>query len=117
MATSEFGSGFSHYGTVLVDELSDGARGYATGPERQLLSALLFDGIQNFMNFATAGSESTRTRYREAYHWITSKEHEYIFSFENCCEALGLSAQEVRLGLLNVLTQQDFHWKKARKKF
>ncbi len=97
MVYSEAGSGAF---TAVATELLSGEGGFATGAERELLSALLFDGVQSYLNYFNSGYAK---RYREAFLWVTSSaDTEYIFSFESCCEGLGIDPQGLRLGLINV---------------
>lgn len=95
---SELGTG----GTLFIEDMALGERGYAVGPERELLSALLFDGIQSYLNYAGAEDSEAKSKYREAYAWIHRRGDEYIFSFENVCEGLGIDADYLRYGLANV---------------
>jgi hypothetical protein len=75
--------------------------GYAEGPERSLLSALLFDGIQSYFSYALNDSPAMKDKYKEAFNWVQSNDQEYVFSFCNVCEAVGVNPQSLRLGLLN----------------
>lgn len=88
--------------TTFVAEVIDAERGYARGPERELLSALIFDGIQSYLNYGNARGSEARARYREAYAWIHKTNDSYVFSFESVCEALGIDANYLRVGLANV---------------
>ncbi len=104
--------------TTLVNELLNNEGGYATGPERALLAALLFDGVQSYMNYALCLYEdSDGTRYREAYNWVHARGTEYIFAFESVCEALGIDPEYLRIGLANACNSQTFEWKRARRNF
>ena len=112
------GSDFNHIvhhigATFFVDELTDSGKGYADGPERGLLSALLFDGIQGYISWCLASKGKERSRFSEAYNWVTNSNDEYVFSFENVCEALGVNPEYLRLGLLNacnsLLTEVGSH--------
>lgn len=103
--------------TMVVDEISDTGRGYASGPERALMSALLFDGVQSYMSYVCARSEGLRAKYREAYNWVTGKENEYIFSFENVCGGLGLDPDYLRVGLVNACNSSSDSWKRSRRNF
>jgi len=89
------------FSTVLVDELIESEKGYAVGPERALLSALLFDGVQAFVAYALAKSENERSAFVEAYRWVMDRSVEYAFSFNNVCEALGIHPDYLRYGLVN----------------
>ena len=102
--------------TFLAD-LLDSQGGFARGPERALMSALLFDGVQSFMNFVCAESDSQRQRYKEAYNWVTRDGDDYVFSFGNVCHALGLDPEFFRTGLLKAHRSDEFEWKKARRNF
>jgi hypothetical protein len=119
MAYSEHGGGVSSHGrsTLLVDEIVNSDRGYARGPERALLSALLFDGVQSFMSFVAAGQPDKGGRYKEAFGWVTRRGGDYVFSFDAVCEALGVDPEFLRLGLLNACNCADHEWKKARRNF
>jgi hypothetical protein len=88
--------------TTFVEEVTEFERGYARGPERELLSALLFDGIQSYLNYANSRGSESRSRFREAYAWIHKKNDNYVFSFESVCEALGIDPDYLRVGLANV---------------
>ncbi|MEZ4753193.1 MAG: hypothetical protein R3A13_02655 [Bdellovibrionota bacterium] len=103
--------------TTFVDELIDSEKGYAKGPERALLSALLFDGIQAYMMYLMSPDEFTQSKYKEAYHWVNTKGDEYIFSFENSCEALGINPEYLRFGLINACNSTEESWKRGRRNF
>ena len=95
---SGFIGGFSG---IAVEELFDSSSGYATGPERALLSALLFDGIQAFISYALAKTPKQRVEFSEAHRWVMDRGTEYEFSFTNVCEALGINPDYLRYGLAN----------------
>lgn len=109
------GIDFGRDGTCVVADLLEGGQGYASGPERGLMSALLFDGIQAYMSYACASDPATQERYREAHAWVTRREKEYVFSFDSVCESLGLDADYVRLGLINAANSRTEQWRRARR--
>lgn len=88
--------------SAFVEEIASGDEGYAMGPERDLLSALLFDGVQSYLNYANSSASEARSRYREACAWIYKKGDEYIFSFDSVCEGLGIDPDYLRSGLASV---------------
>jgi hypothetical protein len=102
-AEYDFTSGISdgRFSTAVFDELLEGAAGYAQGPERALLSALLFDGLQSFIAYALAVTAKERNKHAEAFNWVMKTSQDYTFSFENVCEALGIQPDWLRVGLLN----------------
>ncbi|MCB0319379.1 MAG: hypothetical protein KDD60_00555 [Bdellovibrionales bacterium] len=101
----------------VLSEIIDSERGYARGPERVLLSAILFDGIQAYMTYAMAESEEQKKRYHEAYRWVHRESEDYVFSFENVCEGLGIDPDYLRFGLANVIHSDDGEWKRSRRNF
>jgi len=95
--------------TVIAEQVMDNSRGYARGPERELMSALLFDGVQAYMS----AKNSHEDRYKEAVSWVHAKCKEYIFSFENVCEGLGVDPEYLRFGLLNAAKSSE--WVRGRR--
>lgn len=104
-------------GSCFSDEIDQAGRGYASGPERQLMSALLFDAVQNYLNFAFCDKSKPSSRFREAVEWVNRKGNDYVFSFENVCEALGLDAQFLRCGLASACVANSGDIKRTRKNF
>ncbi len=89
-------------GTTVAVYVEDSEGGYATGAERALLSALLFDGLQSYVRYLSAETLSERSDYSEAYRWVhKADEEDYVFSFESVCDALGINPEYLRLGLAN----------------
>ena len=103
--------------TIIADDISTGEKGFARGPVRALMAALLFDGVQAYLSYVIVdGGIKFNSRYREAYNWVHSQGNEYIFSFESVCEGLGIDPNFLRLGLANVLSSSE-QWKRARRNF
>ncbi|NDC38489.1 MAG: hypothetical protein EBZ48_10610 [Proteobacteria bacterium] len=116
MSYSELGGPSA--GTIMVDELVESSEeGFAKGPERTLLAAVLFDGLQAYMSYVCAKGREARKRYREAFNWVNSKDDQYIFSFENVCEGLGINPQFLRVGLSNACASQVVDRKRSRRHF
>lgn len=111
------GSATSNISPMVVDEIVESGRGYATGPERALLGALLFDGVQAFVAYALAKTPGEKARYAEAFNWVMDTKAEEPFSFNGACEALGISAEYMRLGLANATTSLLTEVSKARRNF
>lgn len=104
-------------GTSIVEAIVDNSLGYATGPERALMSALLFDGVQSYMNHICSTESADRSKNREAYLWVHNRDNDYVFSFENVCEALGIDPEYLRLGIANACNSLSFEWKRSRRNF
>ncbi len=69
-------------------------------PEKMLLFAILEDAVHCYRKYSEAKDRAGKERYREAQQWIMRGENDWIFSFDNVCELLGLDPQYVRQGLL-----------------
>lgn len=103
-------------GTYIVDEILDRQLGYAEGPLRGLMAAILFDGIQAYMNYSYEVRNGRDGRkFREAHAWVHNGKNGYVFSFDNVCEGLGIEPEWLRLGLANAVQSEDFEFRKSRR--
>jgi hypothetical protein len=69
-------------------------------PEKRLMLAILEDGIQCYRDNLNASRGKKKRDFDEAAAWIVDTEGDWVFSFENVCDALGLSPEYLRQGLL-----------------
>jgi hypothetical protein len=76
--------------------------------EQRLMLAVLEDAIEYFQEYVLATDKKGKQLFQEAEEWILEKNNEWIFSFENICEVLGLNPNYIRQGLLR--------WKEAKRK-
>jgi hypothetical protein len=67
--------------------------------ERLLMLAVLEDAIDCFQKHAHSRDPRGRQMYEEAREWVTSPDRTWLFSFENVCDTLEISAEYVRRGL------------------
>ncbi len=69
--------------------------------DQELMLAVLEDAITCFqVHFAARDKQKTR-QFREAEKWILLQEKsDWLFSFDNVCETLGLNPGYIREGLL-----------------
>jgi len=75
-------------------------------PKKKLVFAVLQDAIACFQSFVCATDKRRKKQFLKAEEWFNEEESEWIFSFENICETLGLDPQYLRQGLLS--------WKRKR---
>jgi len=68
-------------------------------PEKALIAAILEDAIHEYHKYRDARDSAGKERFREAEEWITHEGNEWIFSFDNVCEFLGLDPEYLRRGL------------------
>jgi hypothetical protein len=83
-------------------------------PEQELMFAVLKDAICCFQKYASARDKMRTRLYLEARKWLTEEDNDWPFSFANICEAIGLSPQYVRAGLLGRQEAKLANLSKAR---
>ena len=66
---------------------------------QRLLLAVLQEAIGTFQRYATARDRPGRTAFRQAAVWFASDESGRVFSYLSICDALGIDATYVRVGL------------------
>ena len=69
-------------------------------PEKRLMLAILEDGINCFQENLLAQNVGKSRLFQDAEEWIIQSDGNWVFSFENVCEALGINPAYVRQGLL-----------------
>ena len=69
-------------------------------PEKRLMLAILEDAINCFQDNLPAQNLRGRRLFEEAEEWIVEVDGDWVFSFENICEALGFNPAYLREGLL-----------------
>jgi hypothetical protein len=83
-------------------------------PEQELMFAVLKDAICCFQKYASARDKMRTRLYLEARKWLMQEDNDWPFSFANICEAIGLSPQYVRAGLLGRQEAKLANLSKAR---
>jgi len=61
-------------------------------PEKRLLLAVLQNGLKNYRTLVFKGGRS----FAEIEGWFFGTDTDYVFSFANICDGLGLSASRLR---------------------
>ena len=69
-------------------------------PEKRLMLAILEDGINCFQENLRAQDVRRSRLFQDAEAWIVELDGDWVFSFENVCEALDINPAYVRQGLL-----------------
>lgn len=70
-------------------------------PERRLMVAILEDAVSCLSTDLRGCNFRQRKQYEEAKEWVTTdEESEWIFSFRNICEVLGMDPDYLRRGLI-----------------
>jgi hypothetical protein len=68
-------------------------------PERDLMLAILEEALNDYQRCFRARDHKGRKRFADARAWIMNTDSEWIFSFINCCEVLGIEPDYLRQGL------------------
>ena len=75
-------------------------------PEHELMVAVLEGALADYQRCCSARDKKGMKQFASAKAWILESDSEWIFSFINCCEVLGIEPGYLRQGLLR--------WKRAK---
>lgn len=67
--------------------------------EKLLMFAVLEDGVESYMKYLNSPTRKGQNRFREAEEWIEREDKQWLFSFDNVCEALDIAPEYMRRGL------------------
>jgi hypothetical protein len=68
-------------------------------PECQLLWAVLENGVEEYLKYATATSRRGKRLFREAEAWLMQDDPTWLCSFVSICHILGMDPDYLRTGL------------------
>ena len=68
--------------------------------EKELMLAILESAIEDLQKYASAKDRKGRLLYQEAEEWVLERDRDWFLSFDNICETLSLSPDQVRRALL-----------------
>jgi hypothetical protein len=108
--------------TSMVEQYLDTfRRSVHLEPEKSLLAAILEDAVQEYRKYSRAHDANGKKRFREAEEWIMRGGNDWIFSFDNVCDLLGLDPEYVRRGLCETLAtpaeeEKSVHRDRMRKR-
>src|SRR5947207_13111835 len=69
-------------------------------PEKRLMLALLEDAINCYQDNLISRSGKKKRLFEDTEQWVLRTDGDWIFSFDNVCDALGLNPEYVRQDLL-----------------
>lgn len=116
LAAEERASSLFQVDTLLPEQyLATFRRKFHLVPERQLMLAILEDAVDCFQKYACVRDRKRRGLFQDAEKWLFNEEAgDWIFSFENICEVLGLSPRYVRRELLRLKLSSLARFRKKR---
>lgn len=87
--------------TVAPAQFFDGLRRQAAvEPERELVLAILDDAVMCFQKYLKSTGEKERRILADTEEWFCTDDREWVFSFLNVCDILGMAPGYLRKGLL-----------------
>ncbi len=86
--------------TLLSAEYFERLRKKALDPEKKLMLAIIEEAIASYQRYLGAENRKGKALFADAEKWIWNEDGNWVFSFENICEALGLTPTYIRCGLL-----------------
>lgn len=96
----------------------------ARGGTRQLMAAILSDGVEAYVRKVgdiKNCSLETELASCEIRDWVEIKDLSYVFSFDNVCDSLGINPDYLRHGIkkyinkFNSSEQKTIVWRKIRR--
>ena len=100
-ADEAVGSLFQPDSLLLEQYLDTTRRKIVLQPEKRLMLAILKDAVSTFQADLFAANAKSSLRFEQAKDWISETDGDWVFSFHNICEHLGLNPAYVRSGLLH----------------
>ena len=104
--------------TTLEQYLDTYRRSELLLPDKALLMAILRDAIECYRKHLSARNRGGKRMLYEAEQWIMNDEDDWVFSFGNVCDLLGLDPRYIRRLLLDEKRRQateSRHYKDRRK--
>jgi len=86
-------------GSLLATPPTAVAERIRTQPECHLLWAVLREGIETYMKYATATNRRGQRLFTEVEMWIFKDDPTWLCSFISICHVLGLEPDYLRTGL------------------
>ena len=84
--------------------------------EKKLMLAVLQEALNTFVQFLPARDVTGQDRFREVERWFWDDDDEWLFSFKNIAESLGLSSSYFLDGLMNLKRNRFRGWSRAESK-
>jgi hypothetical protein len=93
---------------ISIQHLSTFRRNSYLEPEKELMLAVLEDAVACIQKYAPATNAKGKSLFRDTKNWILTDNDDWIFSFRNVCETLGLDPTFLRRALTQ-LEQRRSH--------
>ena len=84
--------------------------------EKKLMLAVLQEALNNFVQFLHAKDVTGQERFREVEEWFWEDDGEWLFSFKNIAESLGISYTYFLERLMTLKQNRLRGWSRAQSK-
>ena len=75
-------------------------------PEKALMLAVLEDAVWCIQKYAECSKGRGKRLFNEARDWILDEDEDWLFSFNNICDALGLKPTYLRRALSDMMERE-----------
>ena len=76
-------------------------------PEKRLMLAILEDAVSTLKQYYRSNNRRNARLFEDTKAWIFDADADWVFSFENICEHLGLNPPYVRQGITRWLRRRS----------
>jgi hypothetical protein len=76
-------------------------------PEKLLMLAVLEDAVMYIEKSGSPPKGQGSRQLRETIEWIAMDDNDWLFSFNNICDALGFDATSLRLALIDMVAKRE----------
>ncbi|HXC50359.1 MAG TPA: hypothetical protein VN634_05690 [Candidatus Limnocylindrales bacterium] len=83
-------------------------------PENRLMLAVLEEALVTFQRGLNSPVPERRKRFCEVDKWVSEKDSDWPFSFENICQTLRIDPDYIRAGLRTLKCQSLLHRSQSR---
>lgn len=80
---------------------------YFRDPVIRLMLAVLEDAVNCYVKFHDSKSRRGQRIFREAKEWFFSDDNNWLFSYENICDLVGINPSYLRNGMLRGVYSQN----------
>ncbi len=81
--------------------------------EKKLMLAILQEALNDFVKYLPSKYADGQARFREVEEWFLDSDGEWLFSFSNIAETLGISASYLVNGLMRLKREKSGVWNGA----
>jgi hypothetical protein len=84
--------------------------------EKKLMLAVLQEALNNFVQYLPAKNAEGKEQFKQIEQWFSEPESEWLFSFNNIADTLGISSSYFLGGLMRLKRDKLRGWSRAASK-